>query len=84
MGSGKNIMMVLFDSLRKDCVGAFGQPPWGKVKTLNLDALASESQIFTRAYAEALPTLPARRAMYTGNNVYPFHGGDFKLQGDSI
>lgn len=49
MSSGKNIVMVVFDSLRKDCVGAFGQPPWGKVNTPNLDALASESQIFTRA-----------------------------------
>jgi arylsulfatase A-like enzyme len=84
MGSGKNIVMVVFDSLRKDCVGAFGQPPWGEVETPNLDALASESRIFTRAYAETLPTLPARRAMYTGMNVYPFHGGDFKLRGDSI
>ena len=49
MSSGKNIVMVVFDFLRKDCVGAFGQPPWGKVNTPNLDALASESQIFTRA-----------------------------------
>ena len=84
MTSGKNVVLVVFDSLRKDCVGAYGQPPWGKVKTPNLDALASESTVFTRAYAEALPTLPARRAMYTGHNVYPFHGGDFKLRGDSV
>ena len=63
MSSGRNVVMVVFDSLRKDCVGAYGQPPWGRVQTPNLDALASESMVFTRAYPEVLPTLPARRAM---------------------
>jgi arylsulfatase A-like enzyme len=84
MASGKNVVLVVFDSLRRDCVGAYGAPPWGKVETPNLDALASESLMFTRAYPETLPTLPARRAMYTGQNVYPFHNGDFRLKGDFV
>ena len=84
MAAGKNIILVIFDSLRKDCVGVYGSPPWGKVQTPNLDALALESLVFTRVYPESLPTLPARRAIYTGQNVYPFHNGDFRLKGDFV
>jgi arylsulfatase A-like enzyme len=38
----------------------------------------------TRAFPESLPTLPARRALYTGRRVYPFHNGDFRLKGDFV
>jgi len=82
MATGKNIVLVIFDSLRKDCIGVYGSPPWGKVRTPYLDALASESVAFNRVYPEALPTLPVRRGIYTGQNVYPFHNGDFRLKGD--
>jgi arylsulfatase A-like enzyme len=37
--------------------------------------------MMTRVYPESLPTLPARRAIYTGQRVYPFANdaslGDF-------
>lgn len=76
-----NVILVVFDSLRKDCVGAYGQPPWGKVHTPHLDAFAREAVAFDRAYPESLPT---RRALYTGRRVYPFHNGDFHLKGDFV
>ncbi len=79
-----NIVLVIFDSLRKDCVGAYGTPPWGPVRTPHLDAFAAESVRFTRAWPESLPTLPARRAVYTGRRVYPFHDADFRLKGDFV
>lgn len=79
-----NIILVVFDSLRKDCIGAYGQPPWWKVRTPHLDALAEESLVMTRAYPESLPTLPTRRALYTGQRVYPFRKGDFRLKGDFV
>jgi len=79
-----NIVLVVFDSLRKDCIGVYGQPPWGKVHTPHLDALADEALLMTRAYPESLPTLPARRALYTGRRVYPFRNGDFHLKGDFV
>lgn len=79
-----NIILVVFDSLRKDCVGVYGSPPWGKVHTPNFDAFAREAVVMTRAYPEALPTLPTRRALYTGQRVYPFHNGDFRLKGDFV
>ena len=77
-----NIVLVVFDSLRKDCIGAYGSPPWGRVATPHFDALAGESLVFSRAYPESLPTLPTRRAIYTGRRVYPFHNSDFRLKGD--
>lgn len=79
-----NIVLVVFDSLRKDCVGVYGKPFWGKVYTPHFDAFASQSIIFTSAFPESLPTLPARRALYTGKRVYPFFNGDFKLKGDFV
>ena len=79
-----NIILIVFDSLRKDCVGAYGTPPWGKVHTPNLDAFANDSLMMTRAYPESLPTLPARRALYTGQRVYPFCEGETRLKGDFV
>ena len=77
-----NIILVVFDTLRKDCIGVYGSPPWGKVHTPHLDDFAGESLTFTRVYPEVLPTLPARRALYTGQRVYPFFEGNFRLKGD--
>lgn len=80
-----NIILLVFDSLRKDCVGCYGQqPPWGKVQTPHLDALAKESLVMDAMYPESLPTLPTRRALYTGKRVYPFHDSDFRLKGDFV
>jgi arylsulfatase A-like enzyme len=79
-----NIILVVFDSLRKDCVGAYGAPPWGRVHTPHFDAFAEQALRMTRMYPESLPTLPTRRALYTGQRVYPFHGADFRLRGDFV
>jgi arylsulfatase A-like enzyme len=83
-GEAVNIVLVIFDSLRKDCMGIYGSPPWGEVHTPHFDAFAGESLVFTRAYPESLPTLPARCAIYTGRRVYPFHGRDYRLKGDFV
>ncbi|AHY47614.1 Arylsulfatase A-related enzyme [Rubrobacter radiotolerans] len=64
-----NVVVVLLDSLRKDHVGALGNS-W--IKTPNLDALAGESLSFTRAFPESIPTIPARRSIYTGTRTWPF------------
>lgn len=79
-----NIILVVLDSLRKDCVECYGQPYWGNVRTPRLNALAEESLVMDRAFPESLPTLPTRRALYTGRRVYPFHLGDFRLKGDFV
>src|SRR5215210_4013200 len=66
--AGPNVILVIIDSLRRDHVGAYGNP-W--VHTPTLDAIAAESLLFTHAQPEAMPTLPARRAIYTGMRTWP-------------
>jgi arylsulfatase A-like enzyme len=65
----KNVVLVIIDTLRKDHLGAYGNP-W--IRTPNLDALARESLRFTRAYPESIPTICARRAIHTGMRTWPF------------
>lgn len=82
----RHVVLVVFDTLRRDAVGAYGEaPPWGAIATPNLDAFAKDAVRFTRAYPESLPTLCARRAIYTGQRTYPFHNGDFShIRGDFV
>ena len=63
-----NVLLIMLDSLRKDHVGCYGNS-W--IKTPNMDSLAKEGVTFTKAFPEALPTLPVRRAMHTGMRVFP-------------
>jgi len=79
-----NIVLIVFDSWRKDCAGVYGSPPWGTVHTPSFERFAAQSVVMTRAYPESLPTLPTRRALYTGRRVYPFHDGDYRLKGDFV
>ncbi len=64
-----NVVVVMLDSLRKDHIGAYGNP-W--IQTPNLDALAGESLRFTRPYPDSIPTICARRSMHTGLRTWPF------------
>ena len=75
-----NVILVILDSLRKDHLGVYGND---RVKTPNLDALAGESLLFTRAYPESLPTLCARRAIHTGLRTWPFRDV-VKLPGETF
>lgn len=75
-----NLVLIIIDSLRQDHVGAYGNR-W--IQTPHLDALAGESVLFTRCYPESLPTLPVRRALFTGKRTFPFvdhrdYKGDFQ------
>src|SRR5215203_3199957 len=65
---GPNVILVIIDTLRKDHVGAYGN---GWIRTPTLDAIAEESLLFTQAHPEAMPTLPARRAIHTGMRTWP-------------
>jgi arylsulfatase A-like enzyme len=81
---GTNVVLIIIDSLRKDHVGAYGNE---KIKTPNLDALARDSLLFSKAYPESIPTICARRAIHTGLRTWPFRdwvppkGEDIILQG---
>jgi arylsulfatase A-like enzyme len=62
------MLAICVDTLRADYLGCYGND-W--VATPNLDALAGRGIIFEQAYAEGLPTLPARRIYFTGRRLFP-------------
>ncbi|MEM3714011.1 MAG: sulfatase [Nitrososphaeria archaeon] len=68
MNNRYNVILVIIDTLRKDHVGCYGNE-W--IRTPNLDKLSKMSTIFDNAYPESLPTIPVRRALWTGNRVFP-------------
>jgi arylsulfatase A-like enzyme len=70
-GPKMNVVLINLDSLRRDHVGAYGNR-W--IQTPTLDALARESLRFTRPYPESVPTICARRSIYTGIRTWPFRG----------
>ena len=58
----KNILFITADQWRGDCLSALGH----KVNTPNLDALARESVLFKKHYANAVPCGPSRASLHTG------------------
>ncbi len=69
----KNALVIMFDSLQRNYIGAYGNT-W--IKTPNMDRLAREGIIFDNMYIEGLPTIPCRRAMHTGR--YTLHEGGWR------
>lgn len=65
-----NVLLIVTDSTRRDFVGAYGGDRLAR--TPNIDALAGEGLRFDHAVPEAMPTVPARRALLTGTRSYPF------------
>jgi arylsulfatase A-like enzyme len=68
--AGPNVLLIVIDSLRSDYVGAYGS----RVRTPNIDTLARDGLRFTRAYPEAMPTVPARNSILSGRRTFPFRG----------
>ncbi len=65
-----NILFLMDDQHRGDCIGADGAD-W--IRTPNLDRLAAEGAIFTKAYSSTPSCLPARTALLTGKSPWA-HG----------
>src|SRR5262249_17291502 len=63
-----NLIHIGVDTWSTHWLGCYGNH---EVRTPNVDALAAKSARFMDAYAEALPTLPARRSIYTGRRIFP-------------
>ena len=62
-----NIVIVISDQFRWDCVGAMGLNPMNL--TQNLDGMASRGVIFAQAFAAQPVCAPARATIFTGQ--YP-------------
>jgi arylsulfatase A-like enzyme len=65
-----NILFVMTDQHRADCIGAAGN---SVIRTPNIDRIAREGVIFTRAYSSTPTCTPARTALLTG--LSPWHHG---------
>ncbi len=65
-----NVLFILTDQHRQDCVGAYGNPD---IHTPNLDRLATEGVRFDRAYTAQPVCSPNRAAIITG--LYPHAAG---------
>lgn len=58
-----NILLILADQFRADCLGAAGNPV---IKTPNLDGLAAGGTLFSQCFCQAAPCGPSRMSLYTG------------------
>jgi arylsulfatase A-like enzyme len=72
-GSGDrlNVLLLIVDSVRSDFVGCYGTP---QVQTPHIDSLAARGLRLNRFFPEAMPTVPARRTIFTGRRIFPFRG----------
>ena len=61
--SRPNILMIMADQLRADCLGAYGNRV---VKTPHIDRIAAEGVTFTNAYTCVPSCTPARSALSDG------------------
>jgi arylsulfatase A-like enzyme len=64
-----NIIWIISDTLRRDAVGAYGNP---KMHTPSIDALAARSVRFDKHYIGSFPTMPARADHMTGRWTVSF------------
>src|SRR5215475_5275202 len=70
-GNRPNIIMIISDQFRWDCVGALGLNPMNL--TPNLDQMASRGVIFRNAFSNQPVCAPARATIFTGQ--YPAKHG---------
>ncbi len=66
-----NIVIIISDQFRADCLGSLGMNPMGL--TPNLDVMASRGTLFTSACCNQPVCAPARASMFTGQ--YPSRHG---------
>ena len=69
-GLPPNILWVMTDQLRRDCVGAYGSRGG---RTPHLDSLAEDGVVFDRFYSTCPLCIPARSSLHTGR--YPHSCG---------
>src|SRR5579872_6047636 len=63
-----NIIHIGVDTFGTHWLGCYGNQ---EVRTPNVDKFSKKCVMFEDAYPEALPTLCARRAIYTGRRIFP-------------
>ncbi|WP_114578735.1 arylsulfatase [Saliphagus sp. LR7] len=71
MSDRPNVLFVMTDQQRGDCIGADPEAPTDAdgrslLHTPNIDSLVGDGALFTRAYTPAPSCIPARRSLLTG------------------
>ncbi len=66
----RNVVLISIDTCRADHLSCYG---FERKTTPNIDAVASQGVLFTRAHSTNPLTLPAHSSMLTGTNP-PYHG----------
>jgi len=67
MAERPNIVLVITDHFRGDCLSRLGHPV---AETPHLDSLSRQGAVFTRAYTPCPSCVPARRSLMTGLTPY--------------
>ena len=67
----RNVVVVMLDTLQFNYLGCYGNS-W--IRTPHIDRFSKQGVLFENAYTEGLPTIPCRRAMFTGRYTLPFKG----------
>ena len=62
-----NILLIMTDQQRYDCVGVNGNPI---IKTPHLDRLASESANFSHCFVQSPVCTPSRACFFTGRYAH--------------
>ena len=76
MDNRPNLILLMADQFRGDCLGIAGHPD---VKTPYLDSLAADGVYFPNAYSACPTCVPARASLYTG--MTHVHAGRVGLGG---
>ncbi len=63
MPERRNVLLILADQFRHDCLGAAGNPV---IRTPHLDSLARDGALFTKCFAQTNPCGPSRMCLFTG------------------
>ncbi len=69
----RNVLFIIADEFRADCLGAAGNP---LIQTPNLDALAADGAMFTNCFVQASPCAPSRMCIMTGRYACSTGVGD--------
>lgn len=78
--SPPDVVLITLDTTRADHLGCYG---YEHETSPNLDALAAESRVYTRAYTPSSWTLPAHASLFTGR--FPSsHGAMWDSEGELI
>lgn len=72
-----NIILITLDTTRVDRLGCYGH---SEPTSPNLDALAQQSMVYTRAVSTSSWTLPAHASLFTGK-VTSGHGAQYDPEG---